>query len=172
MLSTSTGRGFDWGRDVLSLRTPGGLQTKQDKGWTGAKTVIEAQNVGAHPPPQSEQATSTVDNKEHTGKETVTQPRQANGAAKNAEFKEVRHRYLFAIEDPFELDHNVARTVTHNGIVSIRDEFRRAWRIIKSAGNGSPHESLLQDVNDVQEDVSPLSLLLDDIHGLGQARNR
>ncbi|KAL4732481.1 hypothetical protein ACLX1H_001497 [Fusarium chlamydosporum] len=167
MLSTSSGRGFDWGRDVLSLRTPGGLQTKQDKGWTGAKTVIEAQNVGAHP----EQAASTaVDTKEHAGKDSVTQPKQGNGTAKNTEFKEVRHRYLFAIEDPFELDHNVARTVTHNGIVSIRDEFRRAWRIIKSAGNGSPQESLLRDVNDVEEDASPLSLLLDDIHGLGQVR--
>ncbi|KAG8673408.1 hypothetical protein FPOAC1_006720 [Fusarium poae] len=173
MLSTSTGRGFDWGRDVLSLRTPGGLQTKQDKGWTGAKTVIEAQNVGAHPPPQSEQTASTKsDDKEPAGKETATQPKQANGAVKNTEFKEVRHRYLFAIEDPFELDHNVARTVTHNGIVSIRDEFRRAWRIIKSAGNGSPQESLLRDINDVQEDVSPLSLLLDDIHGLGQNGNK
>ncbi|CEI62905.1 hypothetical protein FVEN_g525 [Fusarium venenatum] len=173
MLSTSTGRGFDWGRDVLSLRTPGGLQTKQDKGWTGAKTVIEAQNVGAHPPPQSEQTASTTsDGKEPAGKEAATQSKQANGAVKNAEFKEVRHRYLFAIEDPFELDHNVARTVTHNGIVSIRDEFRRAWRIIKSTGNGSPQESLLRDMNDIQEDVSPLSLLLDDIHGLDQTRNQ
>ncbi|RGP80102.1 hypothetical protein FLONG3_1636 [Fusarium longipes] len=172
MLSNSTGRGFDWGRDVLSLRTPGGLQTKQDKGWTGAKTVFEAQNVGGHPPPPSEQvASTTLDAKEQTLKNTAAQPKQANGPAKNADFKEVRHRYLFAIEDPFELDHNVARTVTHNGIVSIRDEFRRAWRIIKSAGNSSPQESLLRDVNDVQEDVSPLSLLLDDIHGLNQAPN-
>ncbi|KAF2712104.1 PAP/OAS1 substrate-binding domain-containing protein [Pleomassaria siparia CBS 279.74] len=48
--------------------------------------------------------------------------------------KEVRHRYLFSIEDPFELDHNVARTVTHNGIVAIRDEFRRAWRILSAVG--------------------------------------
>ena len=46
--------------------------------------------------------------------------------------KEVRNRYLFAIEDPFETTHNVARTVTHHGLVAIRDEFRRAWRIILS----------------------------------------
>ncbi|KAI1070624.1 hypothetical protein LB507_007052 [Fusarium sp. FIESC RH6] len=173
MLSTSSGRGFDWGRDVLSLRTPGGLQTKQDKGWTGAKTVIEAQNMGAHPQPQSEQAASTSeDAKEHAGKETTTQVKSVSGAPKNTEFKEVRHRYLFAIEDPFELDHNVARTVTHNGIVSIRDEFRRAWRIIKSAGNGNPQENLLRDVNDIEEEASPLSLLLDDIHGLSQAGSK
>ncbi|KAF9769693.1 hypothetical protein IL306_012858 [Fusarium sp. DS 682] len=170
MLSTSTGRGFDWGRDVLSLRTPGGLQTKQDKGWTGAKTVIEAQNVGLHLRPHPDQ----VPSKESDGKYTGSQPKQGTQGSvsvKNGEFKEVRHRYLFAIEDPFELDHNVARTVTHNGIVSIRDEFRRAWKIIKSVGNGSPQENLLQDVNEVEEESSPLSRLLDEIHGLCPTRN-
>ncbi|KAM5354337.1 hypothetical protein ACJ41O_000986 [Fusarium nematophilum] len=171
-LSTSSGRGFDWGRDVLSLRTPGGLCTKQKKGWTGAKTVIEAHNVGPYPPPQPEQTpTPTAVGKGQDTTEDGPQAKQANQGAKNSDFKEVRHRYLFAIEDPFELDHNVARTVTHNGIVSIRDEFRRAWRIIKSAGNGSPQEDLLRDANDVEDEASPLSLLLDDIHGLGQKRN-
>ena len=48
--------------------------------------------------------------------------------------KEIRQRYLFAIEDPFEIDHNIARTVVHNGIVAIRDEFRRAHTLIKNAG--------------------------------------
>ena len=48
--------------------------------------------------------------------------------------KEIRQRYLFAIEDPFEIDHNVARTVVHNGIVAIRDEFRRAHTMIQHAG--------------------------------------
>ncbi|KAH0556976.1 hypothetical protein GP486_005235 [Trichoglossum hirsutum] len=48
--------------------------------------------------------------------------------------KEVRQRYLLAIEDPFETDHNVGRTVTYHGISSIRDEFRRAWRIINAIG--------------------------------------
>jgi terminal uridylyltransferase len=62
-------------------------------------------------------------------KTTVTEPTHP-GQQK----KEVRHRYLFAIEDPFEIEHNIARTVTHPGIVAIRDEFRRAWRIIVSTG--------------------------------------
>ena len=48
--------------------------------------------------------------------------------------KEIRQRYLFAIEDPFEVDHNIARTVVHNGIIAIRDEFRRAHTLIKNAG--------------------------------------
>ena len=90
--------GFSWVLDVLSLRSPGGLLTKKEKDWTGAKTVIIEPTV---PGQQS---------------------------------KEVRHRYLFAIEDPFEIDHNIARTVVHNGIVAIRDEFRRANRIIQTAG--------------------------------------
>jgi len=84
---------FYWTNEVLSLRTLGGIRTKQDKGWVSAKTTITAE-------------------------------------------KKVTNRYLFAIEDPFELDHNVARTVTHRGIVAIRDEFRRAWRILSAVGRG------------------------------------
>ncbi|KAM0191550.1 hypothetical protein ACHAPA_007055 [Fusarium lateritium] len=173
ILSTSSGRGFDWGRDVLSLRTPGGLRTKQEKGWTGAKTVLEAQNVGPHPPPQPDQGVlTTAIPKENASKEGGTQSKSGSTAIKTGDFKEVRHRYLFAIEDPFELDHNVARTVTHNGIVSIRDEFRRAWALIKSASNGTPQESLLRDVNDVEQETSALSKLLDEIHGLGEFQNK
>ncbi|KAH8732378.1 hypothetical protein GQ44DRAFT_602344 [Phaeosphaeriaceae sp. PMI808] len=59
--------------------------------------------------------------------------------------KKVTNRYLFAIEDPFELDHNVARTVTHRGIVAIRDEFRRAWRILGAVGKGLEPEGGLFD---------------------------
>ncbi|KAL8947122.1 MAG: hypothetical protein Q9222_006558 [Ikaeria aurantiellina] len=59
--------------------------------------------------------------------------------------QEVRQRYLFAIEDPFETDHNIARTVVHNGIVAIRDEFRRANRLIRDAGNGRIMEDLFEE---------------------------
>ena len=94
------GGGFSWATDVLSLRTPGGLLRKEDKGWTGARTVTVESTIPGE------------------------------------DAKEVRHRYLFAIEDPFELDHNVGRTVVHNGIVAIRDEFRRADKIIQNHGAG------------------------------------
>jgi terminal uridylyltransferase len=66
----------------------------------------------------------------------------ANSAQPGQGRKEVRHRYLFAIEDPFETEHNIARTVTHNGIVAIRDEFRRAWRIISTCGSGPNTQSI------------------------------
>lgn len=101
-------RPFYWTNEVLSLRTPGGIRTKQDKGWVSAKTTITAE-------------------------------------------KKVTNRYLFAIEDPFELDHNVARTVTHRGIVAIRDEFRRAWRILAAVGKGMEAEGGIFD--EVVEDV-------------------
>lgn len=93
---------FYWATEVLSLRTPGGIRLKTEKGWTKAKTVV------------------------------------SNG-------KEVRQRYLFSIEDPFELEHNVARTVTHDGIVAVRDELRRAWRILGQIGRGQRPEAGLFD---------------------------
>ena len=64
--------------------------------------------------------------------------------------KEIRQRYLFAIEDPFEIEHNIARTVVHNGIVAIRDEFRRAHRLIENVGfmPGKGRENLLEEAED------------------------
>ena len=51
----------------------------------------------------------------------------------------IRLRYLLAIEDPFETDHNIARTVGHSGIVAIRNEFRRAWEILSKIKYGDGH---------------------------------
>ncbi|KZM22930.1 RNA uridylyltransferase [Ascochyta rabiei] len=93
---------FYWTSEVLSLRTPGGILTKQDKGWVSATTIVTAE-------------------------------------------KKVTNRYLFAIEDPFEIEHNVARTVTHRGIVTIRDEFRRAGRILGAVGRSMEPEGGLFD---------------------------
>lgn len=81
-------RGFHWTKNVISIRTAGGLMTKEMKSWTGARW---------------------------------------DGSEKT-----VRQRYLLAIEDPFEIHHNIARTVGHSGIVAIRDEFRRALDILNN----------------------------------------
>jgi terminal uridylyltransferase len=107
--SSSYGVTFRWMQEVLSLRSPGGILAKTDKGWVKAVT-------------------------------------------EESEGKKVQHRYLFCIEDPFELDHNVARTVTHNGIVAIRDEFRRANRILQAIGNGhvSNEGELFADLIEVE----------------------
>ncbi|KAL2120564.1 hypothetical protein VTJ04DRAFT_4591 [Mycothermus thermophilus] len=149
-------RSFDWGRDVLSIRTPGGLLTKQAKGWTGAKTVVdEVSSAAVAPAPMpSGHAAGPSDGGASDSNRPGSSPGNNNNNNNNASAsantlagghegtkREVRYRYLFAIEDPFELDHNVARTVTHAGIVNIRDEFRRAWRIIRNTRREQPSAS-------------------------------
>ncbi|KAI9686965.1 MAG: hypothetical protein M1822_002718 [Bathelium mastoideum] len=102
--------GFRWRHEVLSLRTPGGVLSKEDKGWVRATT------------------------------ETV------NG-------RQIRQRYLFSIEDPFEVDHNVARVVNFEGLNAIRDEFRRAWQILEAVGRGNQNHPGLFDalIEPIQE---------------------
>lgn len=202
MMSTTQKRGFDWGRDVISLRTHGGILSKQEKGWTGAKTILQLQIGGPPdtaaaaaagpltlPPPLPTPTTTTMPTGQlpnplsPSGATTAEQQQhQQQQPPKPVETKEVRLRFLFAIEDPFETDHNVARTVTHNGIVSIRDEFRRAWRIIRAAGKkttgsgsgGGQRQQQQQQVEDLLEDVKLRTEqlekkqfvdLLDEIHG-------
>ena len=182
-LTTLPGRGFDWSRDVISLRTHGGLLTKQEKGWTGAKTVVEVQTAAdpGHPNANNNNNNNSSSNNQPGEEAASQQPGQASlsAAAKPLEVKEIRNRYLFAIEDPFELEHNVARTVTHAGIVSIRDEFRRAWRIIRNAGragHGPQQQQQQQQQEDLLEDVvtaeearerDEFAELLEELHGLG-----
>lgn len=182
-MSTGIGRGFDWGREVLSLRTAGGIVSKQQKGWVGARTTTETtieaapvtkdvasvllsspSNIAADTAPAAESApgdsiATTVHEVKQEGKKRIVKE----------ETKEIRHRYLFAVEDPFELDHNVARTVTHNGIVSIRDEFRRAWRLIRNGGRPGPDgkkpEGLMDDVVGDESASKTLKQILEEIHG-------
>jgi terminal uridylyltransferase len=166
-MTTVQNRGFDWGREVLSLRTPGGILTKQEKNWVGAKTIVETTTVAAPPTPSTVKSPSPDAETEGCSTTDTPEIKTPKLPQKTVEeTKEIRHRYLFAIEDPFELDHNVARTVTHNGIVSIRDEFRRAWRVIRSVGK--PYEGqeggLLDPVKTVNE-KSGFQELMDLIHG-------
>lgn len=44
----------------------------------------------------------------------------------------IKSRYLIAIEDPFEISHNVARTVNTRGRVEIRGEFLRAAKMLNN----------------------------------------
>ncbi|CZR64104.1 related to caffeine-induced death protein 1 Cid1 [Phialocephala subalpina] len=165
-MTTVQSRGFDWGREVLSLRTPSGILTKQEKGWVGAKTVVETTTVAAPPTPSTAKPTTPTESTAD-GAEEVKTPKTPKTHTKTVEeTKEIRHRYLFAIEDPFELDHNVARTVTHNGIVSIRDEFRRAWRIIRSVRK--PYEGQeggLLDAQSKKDSEKGFHELLNLLHG-------
>ena len=139
--------GFDWGSAVLSLRTRGGLLTKQAKGWTAAKiTYVDvppsapllATGKPRNPLPDSNEPAAAGG--DHTSAPPdALEDQQPQPPAK----KGIRHRYLIAIEDPFELEHNVGRTVLHPGLIVIRDEFRRAWRIIQGLGMGTGEDELL-----------------------------
>jgi DNA polymerase sigma len=156
-MNSNPGIGFDWGREVLSLRTPGGILKKEAKGWTGAKVVKEVKTVAA-PPATTAAGTAPAD------------PNQklVHGLPATQEVREVRHRYLFAIEDPFEHDHNVARTVTHTGIVAIRDEFRRAWRLIRNEAPSKVRDELLEDVTKAEKEKNREAFeeLIRELHGM------
>ncbi|TNY19058.1 hypothetical protein DMC30DRAFT_354500 [Rhodotorula diobovata] len=58
----------------------------------------------------------------------------------------VRDQHKLCIEDPFQLDYNVARTVTRDGLYTIRGEFMRAFRILttppRAATSSSPEENI------------------------------
>lgn len=180
MMSTVPCRGFDWGRDVISLRTHGGLLSKQAKGWTGAKTVLEVNTGVATSSSSNNNNNPDLPDSRGNNATAATEPPHSpplnisNNNTATKEVREVRYRYLFAIEDPFEVDHNVARTVTHTGIVSIRDEFRRAWRIIRNAGKAAAQQQQQRQEEDLLEDVAAaeqarereqFARLLDELHG-------
>ncbi|KAI9721032.1 MAG: hypothetical protein M1812_002512 [Candelaria pacifica] len=143
----SPGGGFNWSQSVLSLRTPGGLLTKREKGWTGAKTTVDGKDVENRTGVGKEKKTDEV--KTDKVNPPNTQPADNNPKSIEAKEskdptpagKEIRHRYLIAIEDPFETTHNVARTVTHFGICAVRDEFRRTVRILGRVGRISAASS-------------------------------
>lgn len=105
-------RGFCWPKDVISIRTNGGIIPKIEKGWTEAKTI-------------------------------TIEPTNADGDA-----REIKQRYLLAIEDPFEIDHNIARTVVYHGVRAIRDEFQRAHGIVQNVGPGAVNVDLFAEAPD------------------------
>lgn len=82
--------------------------------------------------------------KDWVGAKTVTvEPTNPDGVG-----KEIKQRYLLAIEDPFETEHNIARTVIHTGVRAIRDEFQRAHAIIQHVGSRGVGEELFAEGDD------------------------
>lgn len=79
-----------------------------------------------------------------TEAKTITiEPTGADGDA-----REIKQRYLLAIEDPFETDHNIARTVVYHGLRAIRDEFQRAHGIVQNVGHRAPVIDLFAEAPD------------------------
>nr|CRX79198.1 hypothetical protein ls5931a1_00014 [Leucosporidium scottii] len=60
----------------------------------------------------------------------------------------VRDQHKLCIEDPFQLDYNVARTVTRDGLYTIRGEFMRAYRLLSAR----PNDRIAAVINDVCEE--------------------
>ncbi|EPS38088.1 hypothetical protein H072_8180 [Dactylellina haptotyla CBS 200.50] len=89
---------FNFVSEVVTIRTPGGVMYKQEKGWTSAR--------------------------ERVGEMTTYQD-----------------RYLLAIEDPFEISHNVGRTCGGQGVRRIRGEMQRAAAIIRKISTQVPLEA-------------------------------
>jgi len=107
-------------------------------GFAWSLDVLSLRTIGGLLPKQA---------KGWTGAKTETVELKGAGPQQT---KDIRQRYLFAIEDPFEIEHNIARTVVHNGIVAVRDEFRRAQRLIEHAGMacGGEVEDLLAEAEE------------------------
>ena len=89
---------FTWGLRVIAIRVPGGILTKEAKGWTVTKTELSPTYYAWETP------------------------------------VETNHRHLLCIEDPFEVNLNVACTVNYPGMCKMKDEFKRAHRIIENLG--------------------------------------
>ncbi|KAG0257348.1 hypothetical protein DFQ27_005180 [Actinomortierella ambigua] len=82
--------------------------------------------------------------------------------AENRPHTGVRSRYLFCIEDPFEVDHNVARTVDRYTLFTIRGEFMRATKVLSRGG-----DNIIGRLCQEKEDPPPLE---GDSNGGGASR--
>lgn len=90
--------------------------------------------------------TGILPKKEKGWTEAKTITIESTGADGDA--REIKQRYLLAIEDPFETDHNIARTVVYHGIRAIRDEFQRAHGIVQNVGPQAPVIDLFAEAPD------------------------
>ncbi|KAF3939699.1 hypothetical protein ABW19_dt0206609 [Dactylella cylindrospora] len=86
---------FNFVSECITIRTPGGVIYKSEKGWTSAKTQVGEMN------------------------------------------NTYQDRYLLALEDPFEITHNVGRTCSTTGVKRIRNELHRATHIIRTLSTQS-----------------------------------
>ncbi|KAF9197187.1 hypothetical protein BGZ49_002523 [Haplosporangium sp. Z 27] len=107
---------FRYASHVVSIRS-GGLLTKEVKEWT--KDHVQ-------PHLQHSQPQAPVDDAPQSEEQAQIETKPI-----------VKNRYLFCIEDPFELDHNVGRPVDRFSLFTIRGEFMRAAKILSKNGDGA-----------------------------------
>ncbi|CAO3575075.1 unnamed protein product [Mortierella alpina] len=115
---------FRYANQVVSIRS-GGLLTKEAKEWTKDFTQAQQQQQQQQQPQQQPQQPSESSTETDTQVETPP-PADAKPVVKN--------RYLFCIEDPFELDHNVGRPVDRYSYVSNPTDAFAAKDLILNCG--------------------------------------
>ncbi|KAG0318391.1 hypothetical protein BGZ99_005705 [Dissophora globulifera] len=116
---------FRYTTHVVSIRS-GGLLTKEAKEWSKDHTQPQQQQHQRQQPQTLQPQTSTVDSPALTDEQPAADSKPV-----------VKNRYLFCIEDPFELDHNVGRPVDRYSLFTIRGEFMRAAKILSRNGEGA-----------------------------------
>jgi len=117
---------FCWEDHVVTVRT-GGVQRKKDKQW------LE---------PEEDE---TAEGEHHFGKATESDER-AEEEVESAERKSKKRDYfLVAIEDPFEVSHNLGRVVDRAGFETLRYEFARCYHLLAS---NAPLELVFQSYKD------------------------
>ncbi|KAI8452376.1 hypothetical protein BY996DRAFT_4584636 [Phakopsora pachyrhizi] len=84
---------FRYNHDVISVRSPGGLLSKESKGWIN---------------------------------DFIEEGKDGRGGYTKVDLNRL------CIEDPFQVNYNVARTVTRDGLFTIRGEFMRAVRVLST----------------------------------------
>ncbi|KAF9554817.1 hypothetical protein BGW38_009288, partial [Lunasporangiospora selenospora] len=114
---------FRYATHVVSIRS-GGLLTKDAKEWS--KDFMQHQQHQQ----QQQQQQHVVDS------DVIAESQDASNAQQDSK-PVVKNRYLFCIEDPFELDHNVGRPVDRYSLFTIRGEFMRAAKILSRNGDGA-----------------------------------
>ncbi|KAF9153122.1 hypothetical protein BG015_004025 [Linnemannia schmuckeri] len=117
---------FRYANHVVSIRS-GGLLTKEAKEWTKDHT---------QPPPLQQQQQQQQQTLVPLSEAPANDTEQAQSAPAADSKPVVKNRYLFCIEDPFELNHNVGRPVDRYSLFTIRGEFMRAAKILSRKGDG------------------------------------
>ncbi|GJJ69573.1 terminal uridylyltransferase [Entomortierella parvispora] len=155
---------FKYTTHAVSIRS-GGLLTKEEKEWT--KDHTQPQNQQQRQDQQQEKQQTQPKDKSQPSEDSqpldpLQQPEaeasptegepDAPVSPKEGEASDqqtassappenrppvVKNRYLFCIEDPFELNHNVGRPVDRFSLFTIRGEFMRAAKILSRNGDGA-----------------------------------
>eukprot|EP00762_Andalucia_godoyi_P005013 ANDGO_01471.mRNA.1 UTP:RNA uridylyltransferase 1 len=123
---------FEYRTSVLTLRYPGGVISKDERGWPPSATAFH----GKH-------------------RKLIMSSNEDGDIEMRFVAAKVRpDNYYFCIEDPIEIDHNLGRMVSVGRLKRIRGDFMRACEILRRYGDvvGAFREYVPEKIGDVAED--------------------